>query len=45
MDGRRALVLDAENDLFEGRLKRLAQIMGRDFADNAAKVDVVREKA
>ncbi|MGZ5961388.1 MAG: DNA mismatch repair endonuclease MutL [Rhizomicrobium sp.] len=43
MDGRRALVLEAENDLFEGRLKRLAQIMGRDFADNAAKVNVARE--
>jgi DNA mismatch repair protein MutL len=43
MDGRRALVLEAENDFFEGRLKRLAQIMGRDFGDNSAKVDVVRE--
>jgi len=43
MDGRRAFNLEAEPDLFEGRLKRLSQIMGRDFADNAAKVDVVRE--
>jgi len=43
MDGRRALVLEAQNDLFQGRLKRLAQIMGRDFADNSAKVDVARE--
>jgi len=43
MDGRRALNLESENDLFEGRLKRLSQIMGRDFADNAARVDVVRE--
>ena len=43
MDGRRALVLEAEKDFFEGRLKRLAQIMGRDFGDNSAKVDVVRE--
>ena len=43
MDGRRALVLEAEGDLFEGRLKRLAQIMGREFADNAAQVDVSRE--
>jgi DNA mismatch repair protein MutL len=43
MDGRRALVLEAERDLFEGRLERLAQIMGRDFANNAARVDVRRE--
>jgi DNA mismatch repair protein MutL len=43
MDGRRALLLESENDLFEGRLKRLAQIMGREFADNAARVDVRRE--
>jgi len=43
MDGRRTLVLECENDLFEGRLKRLAQIMGREFADNATRVDVRRE--
>ena len=44
MDGRRALVLEAQSELFEGRLKRLAQIMGRDFGDNSAKVDVARER-
>src|SRR5262249_48288132 len=35
MDGRRALDLRAEDDLFSGRLKRLARIMGREFAENA----------
>jgi DNA mismatch repair protein MutL len=43
MDGRRTLDLDAGRDLLEGRLTRLARIMGRDFHDNAAKVDAVRE--
>jgi len=43
MDGRRALVLEAQDDLLEGRLKRLAQIMGRDFADNSVPVSVARE--
>ena len=44
-DGRRTLDLAAEADLFEGRLKRLSRLMGRDFADNAAPVDAVREGA
>jgi DNA mismatch repair protein MutL len=43
MDGRRALDLEAGRDLLESRLTRLARIMGRDFHDNAAKVDAVRE--
>lgn len=43
LDGRRALDLEAEADIFDGRLKRLARIMGRDFGDNAAPVDVARE--
>jgi DNA mismatch repair protein MutL len=43
LDGRRTLDLEAEADLFEGRLKRLARIMGRDFGDNAAPVGVSRE--
>jgi len=46
MDGRRALVLEANpasSSEAVGRLKRLSQIMGRDFAANAAKVDVARE--
>ena len=43
LDGRKALDLPAEADLFEGRLKRLGQIMGREFQDNAVKVDATRE--
>ncbi len=55
LDGRRALDLEAEADLLSasssgaighkesGRLKRLARIMGRDFGDNAAPVEVSRE--
>ena len=43
LDGRRFLELEREGDLFGGRLKRLARIMGRDFGDNAAPVDITRE--
>jgi DNA mismatch repair protein MutL len=43
VDGRRVLDLPNEGDLFGGRIKRLARIMGRDFADNVATVDAVRE--
>ncbi|HEY0283381.1 MAG TPA: DNA mismatch repair endonuclease MutL, partial [Rhizomicrobium sp.] len=43
LDGRRALDLQAEADLFSGRLNRLAKIMGRDFGDNAAPVSADRE--
>ena len=44
MDGRRALYLESEPASgSEGRLRRLAQIMGQDFAANAAKVAVARE--
>jgi DNA mismatch repair protein MutL len=43
LDGRRALDLAGEADLFGGRLNRLAKIMGRDFADNAAPVAIERE--
>ncbi|MGN6148107.1 MAG: DNA mismatch repair endonuclease MutL [Rhizomicrobium sp.] len=43
LDGRRTLDLEAEADIFDGRLKRLAKIMGREFGDNAAPVDVARE--
>ena len=43
MDGRRALDLEAGRDLLESRLTRLARIMGRDFHDNAVKVDAVHE--
>src|SRR5471032_986373 len=39
LDGRRALDLPAEPDLMDGRLPRLARIMGRDFGDNAARVE------
>ncbi len=43
MDGRRVLSLEAQSDLLDGRLKRLAQIMGRDFADNAVPIVAERE--
>ncbi|HKU63666.1 MAG TPA: DNA mismatch repair endonuclease MutL [Rhizomicrobium sp.] len=43
LDGRKALDLPAEPDLMDGRLPRLAKIMGRDFGDNAARVEAVRE--
>jgi DNA mismatch repair protein MutL len=43
LDGRQALDLPAEPDLMDGRLPRLARIMGRDFGDNAAKVEASRE--
>jgi DNA mismatch repair protein MutL len=43
VDGRRALDLPAEGDLFGGRLKRLARIMGREFAENAIAIDAGRE--
>ena len=43
LDGRRFLDLESEGDLFGGRLKRLARIMGRDFGDNAVAVDIARE--
>ena len=43
LDGRKALDLPAEPDLMDGRLPRLARIMGRDFGDNAAPVEAGRE--
>jgi DNA mismatch repair protein MutL len=43
LDGKRSLDCPREGDLFEGRLKRLARLMGRDFADNAVPVDAARE--
>jgi DNA mismatch repair protein MutL len=43
LDGRKALDLDAEPDLMDGRLPRLARIMGRDFGDNAVRVEAARE--
>ncbi|HEY4078295.1 MAG TPA: DNA mismatch repair endonuclease MutL [Rhizomicrobium sp.] len=43
LDGRRSLDLPAEPDLMDGRLPRLARIMGRDFGDNAVLVDASRE--
>jgi DNA mismatch repair protein MutL len=43
MDGRRILSLDAEDNLFDGRLKRLSQIVGRDFGDNAVPIMAERE--
>ena len=43
LDGRKALDLAAEADLLDGRLQRLARIMGRDFGDNAVQVEAARE--
>ena len=43
LDGRKAIDLPAEPDLMDGRLPRLARIMGRDFGENAARVEAVRE--
>jgi len=43
LDGRRTLDLASEPDLMDGRLPRLARIMGRDFGDNAVQVDAERE--
>ncbi len=43
LDGKRVLDLEAEADLFAGRLKRLSRIMGREFADNAVPVEAARE--
>jgi DNA mismatch repair protein MutL len=42
-DGRVVLNLAAENELFDGKLKRLARVLGRDFADNAAAIDAGHE--
>jgi DNA mismatch repair protein MutL len=43
LDGRVVLDLEAQADLFAGRLKRLSRIMGRDFSDNAEEVFIERE--
>ncbi len=43
LEGRRALDLAAEPDLMDGRLPRLSRIMGRDFGDNAVRVEAARE--
>jgi len=44
-DGERRLLslAPAEGELFAGRLKRLAALMGRDFADNAVAIEAQRE--
>ncbi|HEY3777809.1 MAG TPA: DNA mismatch repair endonuclease MutL [Rhizomicrobium sp.] len=42
-DGRRVLDCGSEGDLFGGRLKRLARIIGREFAENAIAVEAARE--
>ena len=41
--GRKMLNLPAETPGEEGRLRRLAAIMGRDFGDNALAIDAVRD--
>jgi len=44
-DGNRKLVnlAPAQGDLFQARLNRLSEIMGRDFADNSVAIDADRE--
>jgi DNA mismatch repair protein MutL len=42
-DGRVVFSLAAEATLFEGSLKRLAKLMGREFAENAAPIMAERE--
>jgi DNA mismatch repair protein MutL len=42
-DGRVSLTLTAESVLFDGKLRRLARVLGRDFADNATPIDATRE--
>jgi DNA mismatch repair protein MutL len=43
LDGRRALRLPAEAEGPEGRLARIAAVLGRDFADNALSLDQTRD--
>jgi len=43
LDGRRALKLSPEHPGPEGRLARLASVLGRDFQDNALEIDQERE--
>jgi DNA mismatch repair protein MutL len=43
VDGRRTLRLPAEHPGPEGRLRRLAAVLGREFEDNALLLDHVRE--
>jgi DNA mismatch repair protein MutL len=43
LDGKRTLDCPRAGDLFEMRLKRLARLLGRDFADNAVPIDAQRE--
>lgn len=42
-EGRLIFSVEAEASLFEGTLPRLARLIGRDFADNAIKIEAVRE--
>jgi DNA mismatch repair protein MutL len=43
MDGKLSLDLPATGDLIDGRLPRLAKIMGREFGDNAVPILALRE--
>jgi DNA mismatch repair protein MutL len=42
-EGRMALSLPAEETLFDGRMRRLGRLMGRDFSENAIAVTAERE--
>jgi DNA mismatch repair protein MutL len=43
IDGRKAIRLPAEQPGAEGRLQRLAAVLGRDFQDNAILIDQLRD--
>ncbi|MGZ3297979.1 MAG: DNA mismatch repair endonuclease MutL [Asticcacaulis sp.] len=43
LDGKRILRLYREEEGFDGRLRRLAALLGKDFADNALLIDQARE--
>lgn len=42
-EGRLAFSVEAETSLFDGTLSRLARLIGRDFADNAVRIEAMRE--
>jgi DNA mismatch repair protein MutL len=42
-DGKNALSVPAEETLFDGRARRLARLMGHDFAENAIAIEAERE--
>lgn len=43
-DGKRTLNLPAEQDLLDGRIRRLSALMGKEFGDNSMALDHTREE-